>query len=48
VTDHVEVSAPSPILKEVVKELRDATVACQRLCDKLEYHLAVLAADGAR
>ena len=26
VTDHFEVCAPSPILKEVVKKLRDATV----------------------
>jgi hypothetical protein len=42
VTDHVEVCAPSPILKEVVKELRDATVKCQRLCNKLEHHLLML------
>lgn len=42
VTDHVEVCVPSPILKEVVKGLRDATVKCQRLCDKLEHHLLML------
>jgi hypothetical protein len=42
VTDHFEVCAPSPILKEVVKKLRDATVKCQRLCDKLEHHLLML------
>ena len=35
--------ARSPILQEVVKQLRSATVKCQRLCDKLEHHLANMA-----
>lgn len=42
VTDHVEVCAPSPILKQVVKELKDAIVKCQRLCDKMEHHLLLI------